>query len=566
MVPASVNSFTGSSSVHKRRDGLIHNPGLQSGGYSTSSLPSHLPLPSSSNSGYRYYSQEKAYLKKIQHDTSNDYAERPLGSAISQLEYDSDSDDDSDLLPREAMGLGGVGTSFDDEYTDNVTSYPFLEASYNHEEMENDESLPERLEWQAMLASVLTGEVVRSEKRRLKTTTDATIKEDDLWLEIRARMCGRTFDEQKRIVEDARANLNPALQEIAAFKVSNAGDLNLTLKEVKGVLAKLETCEQLWQTTRHVKANSSLYSDPGFQRHVEALITWANVNESILLEFHILELLTGNENLDPTIAPDSSRPNAMLEATSLVERILKQENLLEVFEQKMNISPVIEKAREAHIQYFDEFSKIGLPVNVEGLEKLMKFAPKLIEEIISLRLAYITRMTNPTMMLIDQMIEDLSLYMKVALLVQQRNSTYTFPVPDLNWLTYKPGSQFEKAILRCVEYFFELSQSKFVDISPEQTHRRFKEIDGFESQYEFLEQVGRLVDGGEVVVAIQSCSLVMKMNSRLLNYWEYQKKGPLVFNTVEVERWYTHLTERIRKAQGNLLRFYRYVDNPFANF
>lgn len=52
-------------------------------------------------------------------------------------------------------------------------------------------------------------------------------------------------------------------------------------------------------------------------------------------------------------------------------------------------------------------------------------------------------------------------------------------------------------------------------------------------------------------------SLVMKMNSRLLTYWELQSQGPTTFNKVEIERWYTHTTERIRKAQRKLLRFYK---------
>lgn len=51
----------------------------------------------------------------------------------------------------------------------------------------------------------------------------------------------------------------------------------------------------------------------------------------------------------------------------------------------------------------------------------------------------------------------------------------------------------------------------------------------------------------------------MKMNSRLLSYWEYQTKGPPAYTKIEVERWYTHTTERIRKAQRKLLRFYKCV-------
>lgn len=517
MVPSS-----NTTSYNKRRETIGHSPNfapLSASPTLTGTNPTASNLKSAargnniSNSvnsangtGYRYSVQEKAYLKKIQLDTSIDSTARSLGSAIAYSDIESDSDDESDMLPREALGLGGVGTSFDDEYTDNVTSYPFLEASYNHEEMENDESLPERLEWQAMLASVLTGEVVQSEKRRLKTTTDVAMKEDDLWLEIRARMCSRTFEAQKRIIEDSRANVEATLQEIMQFRVSDSSDLKLTLKEVNNTLLKLEYCEQLWQCTKKVKASSALYRDALFQRHVEALTTWSTITEWVFREIHLLQLWTGNEAADPTLPPDSSKKNSMIEASSLVERVLKQEDLMKVFDEKikLNIGPVIQRAREGHLYFREEFNQIGLPVYVEGLEKLMKFPIKLIQEIVSLRLVYAKRMTNPTMMLVDQMIEDLSLYMNIALLVKERNMEYTLPVPDVTWITYTPDSLFDKTVLDCVSFFFELSSSKFMDNSLSQVYRGFNEIDKFLDQYRFLEQVGRYLEGGEIVVANQS--------------------------------------------------------------
>lgn len=460
---------------------------------------------STSTIGHRYYAQEKEYLKKIQHNTHNDLNFRIMGSFFNHSDGDSESDEENESLPQEAMGLGGVGTSFDDEYTDNVTSYPFLEASYNHEKMGKDESLPERLEWQAMLASVLTGEVVRSEKRRLKTSTDTTMKEDDLWLEIRARMCGRTLEDQKRSIEDSRTNVESTLQEIMQFRVTDALNLDLTLKEVNNILLKLEYCEQLWQSTQIMKNTSALYRDPSFQRHVEALTTWSTITEWVFREIHLLQLWTGNQEADPTILPDQCNQVPMVESYSLVERVLKQD-LMRVFDGKIksNIGPVIKRAREGYLNFREEMSKIGLPVYVEGLEKLMKFPIKLIQEIIKLRLVYAKKMTNATVMLVDQTIEDLSLYMNIALLVKERNFEYTRPIPNIEWITYFPDNIFDKTVLECVVFFFELLSSKFIDVSFAQIHRGFREIDSFESQYYFLERVGKYLEGGETVVAIQS--------------------------------------------------------------
>jgi mitogen-activated protein kinase kinase kinase len=514
LMPYNTNGSASTGGSSSKRRETINGSNFSARSQNSTSASGTGPLSrsrASSNSsstasmGYRYYTQEKAYLKKIQHDTHKDLNSKIVGNYFSYSDGDSESDDDYELFPREAIGLGGIGTSFDDEYTDSVTSYPFLEASYNHEEMENDESLPERLEWQAMLSSVLTGEVVRSEKRRLKTSTDATMKEDDLWLEIRARMCGRTLEDQKRSIADSRANVEATLQNIMKFHVTDASDLDLTLKEVNSTLLKLEYCEQLWQSTQIMKNTSALYRDPSFQRHVEALTTWSTITEWVFREIHLLKLWTGNEAIDPTLPPDRCNKVPMVESYSLVERVLKQD-LMRVFDGKIksNIGPVIERAREGHLNFREEMNKIGLPVYVEGLEKLMKFPIKLIQEIISLRLVYSKKMTNPTVLLVDQTIEDLSLYMNIALMVKERNFEYTRPIPDINWITYSPDSLFDKTVLDCVIFFFELTSSKFIDISSAQVHRGFREIDNFESQYYFLEQVGKYVEGGEVVVAIQS--------------------------------------------------------------
>lgn len=475
-------------------------------------------------------------------------------------DIDSETEDDFDF-PRDALGFGGVGTSFDDEYIDNVTNYPFLEASYNHEQMENDESLPERLEWQAMLASVITGEVVRLEKLRLKKNTDVSMsmKEDDLWMELRARMCRRSFEEQKRVVQNARVSSEAKLHEIMDFKVSDPTNLELTVKEVTEVLSKLEYCEQLWQSLQIMKMKSALYRDPDFQKHLEALTTWLTITEWINREIKLLQAWTGNKTTDPTLPPDVGKTSGMAEPNSLVDRIIKQEDLMKIFDEKikLTIGPVIARAREGHIEYLKEFKKIGLPVHKEGLLKLMMFPIQLIQELVSQRLVYAAKMNKPTPMLIDQTIEDLSLYLNIALLVKERNVQYTAPIQDIDWIKYKPDPKFDAILLNCVDFLFTLSKNK-LDLPGGQSHIGIKEIDKFEAHFHFLERVANCVDGGDILVANMSSLLVTKMCSRLLSYWRFQTKNtPSDSNKIEVERWYTHTTERVRKAQRKLLRIYK---------
>jgi mitogen-activated protein kinase kinase kinase len=65
----------------------------------------------------------------------------------------------------------------------------------------------ERLEWHSMLANVLTGDVVKQEKKRLIGSTeqqgDITMKAE-IWMGIRAKVCGRPLQAQRHIVSCMR--------------------------------------------------------------------------------------------------------------------------------------------------------------------------------------------------------------------------------------------------------------------------------------------------------------------------------------------------------------------------
>ena len=80
----------------------------------------------------------------------------------------------------------------------------------------------ERLEWHTMLASVLKGDVVKQEKQRLIGTTEQKGEKslnNELWLGIRARVCGRSISAQRRIIEEGRASIIPVVEAIIAFQV-----------------------------------------------------------------------------------------------------------------------------------------------------------------------------------------------------------------------------------------------------------------------------------------------------------------------------------------------------------
>lgn len=516
----------------------------------------------------QYLAQEKAYRQKISSDMMDDYYVKELSPVSAELEDESDDDESVTELQHGVIGFGGVGTSFDDEYADLASQYPFLESSYAREDIDGDyvEQFRERLEWQAMLSSVLTGEVFRSEKKRLGAPPSESIKdrmaEPELWLELRARLSGRTIAEQKKYLEQARSNTNMILHEVQQFKADPTADYESISNEVEIILRKLAKCESFYMSLRSFKAENPIYGSPDFQNRVDGLMSWKTVSDAVNQELYLLRAWTGNDDIDPT-RPCKANGDDMDEQNSLVERILKRDNLTSVFEFRITqrIGPLIEKARQATLDYSEMFFDLCLPPFHEGLSLLMLFPIKLMQEIIRLRLNYARKLVNPTMMMIDQMIVDFQLYISISLLVMDRNQDYAAPVFEKGWMfPSHVDESFNATILECVSYYLDLLHKKFLDMGTRNMLSLYKAIrdsEQLETEYAFLLDVARYVPRGHHLVAQQFTLLESKLLSRLLNFWEQQMKGPSRWTELEIERWGSETTENVRSFHRKLLRFYR---------
>lgn len=581
-----------------------------------------------------YYDQEKEYLQKFTNGLVHNYPHQKVGlltDIISNGDYDDDDDDtdgiDTDSTPplnsavfenysflddshdnNSNNNSTNTSNNNDDESNDNTSnSHPgtnnkgifntssnvnnssnnnlssnstnskassLLINSINDSDSqsqpyENYENLHERLEWQAMLQSVLTGDVVASEKRRLKTG-GAIMAEDDLWIGIRARMCDRTVENQKRLIEDARSTVDSILQEVMQFKVSDPTNFDLCREEVHQVLDKIHMCEMLWTSTQAFKANSTVYRDPEFQRLQETLNTWVNVTDRVIKEVDLLRKWAGNPEIDPRkpMKIDANNSSPMSEPTTLADRILTSKSVEEVFTNKMtnNIDPVVAVAREGLSKYGHEMQKLRLPVYRQGLQTIISFLMILIHEVIRSRLAFSQSLNDLTMMLIDQTISDISLYLKIASVVKQRTLEYIKPLPNgASWVDFQPDPEFDQSILNCIEYFYELSQNKILDTPIHHYGRGFKDVKSLEPQYKFLDDVAKQIRNGRIVVAIQSSALATRMLTNMLSYWEKQTNGPVVHTPAELQRWQSATTEQVRKAQLILQRFYQLLSNNYKN-
>jgi mitogen-activated protein kinase kinase kinase len=83
----------------------------------------------------------------------------------------------------------------------------------------------ERLEWQTMLASVLSGDVLRTEKSRIATALETSNDElshmyEDIWIGLRAKLRSRTVEEERKSLEERRLRVvDRVLDEVLHFRV-----------------------------------------------------------------------------------------------------------------------------------------------------------------------------------------------------------------------------------------------------------------------------------------------------------------------------------------------------------
>ena len=194
------------------------------------------------NPNAEYRAQEKAYVQRIRQENEQDEFFEVRTPSLG-YSTDTDSDDES---PSTA------------DYTDNDPYDQETLLYYGNEDMQpsvEELKIPanrERLEWHSMLANVLTGDVVKQEKKRLIGSTeqqaDSTLKAE-IWMGVRARVCGRTLQAQRRLVDDKRANIRNDLESIITFEVQGAAEAGQTpAAQVAEVVKKIEQVESLYPT------------------------------------------------------------------------------------------------------------------------------------------------------------------------------------------------------------------------------------------------------------------------------------------------------------------------------
>lgn len=514
----------------------------------------------------QYRAQEKAYIQQLRQDPHSEYFdEEPYTPSLG---YNTDSEPDEES-PSSDIHLEGNGNY--DQDTQLFYNNDAIQPS--SEELQVPENR-ERLEWHSMLASVLKGDVVKQEKARLIGNTEQKGEEvlkNELWLGVRATVCGRTVPAQRRMIDEGRGSIIPVIEAIIAFQVKGETEVGMpAATQVLDVVHKIEQCERLFPTRKALGVAIERAASTAFVESSEAVFCWHNTTEMINTELAVLRGWVGNEELDFTKSSDNAPDGpGLADDSTFLERIHKDETLtsLQGDEEGKHsmlapVAEVIKKAKTTLIMNATQFAKRHLPPYIEELLTLINFPSRLIQEIIRMRLRFATKMKDPakmTSMMQTSIISQFQILLKLA--VRIKHDYTVISQPEAGWeLPPCIDDNFDLVVLDALKFYFKMLNAKLVG-----NRNTFKEAEILEQEWDFCNDIGRFLEGGDVEVAEQFSGLTAKALQRLTTHFERELTRRPEENALDMDKRYKQILDSVRVRQRKLFRFSRHLGIRFEN-
>lgn len=562
------------------------------------------------NNSNLYLAQEKAYLKRIRNQRTDDYYTKGIsGAALDNKDLSLEDDSDNDHL---SYTNSDLQSDFSEGKTEADYSLAFdlmknsgvkLSIDKNNQTIDKhtieDPLVLERLEWQAMLLSVLTGDVVRSEKTKIidipnssqgqESFAHAHYKEN-LWFGIRAKLFNRSEDDQKKLTLYRRNLVDNLIEQVMNYSISYDSGAPLPREQIAKVLDDYDKSCDLWGTLEEMRHDKPACRSEAFQDRIDALTAWLTITDTIDRETKSFASWIGNDDLDITrgatvttplvedvqLTDNKSEVKKIFEedSKSLAERIVKEKDVHIILRRRIfyPLAPWMVKSKNTYIRLCRIFEQLKLPDYVHHLIDLCLVPMRLIREIITLRMKYAMKLQNPTLMMIDQMIDDFKLYITIALELKSGIMEYCKSDVEKTWfikdLFEKDIEEFDKVVLKCVYYYLLLLNKKLIDSSRSPyTFRTNKEPEELENAYKFLMNLGHYIDGGGIVVAESITTITSRLCQKLLGYLFNQMNNPpkLLNGSGDLIRWYSSTTDNFGQLRRKLARFTGEILRDFTN-
>ncbi|GAA5885121.1 hypothetical protein JCM6882_007238 [Rhodosporidiobolus microsporus] len=532
---------------------------------------------------------------------------------------DPDENDDADADDDEHFGrntLVSAASYRRPSVTFEVNSLDFV-APEEESESETEDDSPEvkaRFEWQHMLNNVLSGNVLKSEKTRLSTASLSGTKALKtgftegfgsgrkqrayaIWLLLRAKVRGRTADEESRFLEEARAKVDEVIDEVAKFRVAdleqqeggividdairqrNAAD------QVASLLKRVDWCETLYPSRQALSREKERINEEEITRRIDALRTWQQITRRLKVSVGILRKWTGSdwEKLSTLLAPEDKEvtPNGTGPAATpatpssaagkstdrgFVASIVREDSLAKTFENRIlaDLFSVVETAKAAAVELQSYFTAMNLPGFTDDLFRLAIFPSRLAQEALRTTLESVSNVHDPSVVLIDQLTNDLRKGLEVACQIKRQYTELAMPDPEAGWALPERVEGYEETLLATLRFFFKLLHWKLK--SPSKAIY-FKETEIVEYEWTFLSDVTEEIDGGNMLVGEHFSTLTHRLLARVMSYFETQLQvlETREMTAQEMSRWFSQTLDNVRARHRKLLRFGRSMLTRFEN-
>ncbi|KAI8047361.1 uncharacterized protein B0P05DRAFT_566249 [Gilbertella persicaria] len=425
----------------------------------------------------------------------------------------------------------------------------------------------ERLEWQQMLQSVLLGEVIKSEKKRLSSSDKFTQEKptQEIWLSLRALLRGRTILQEQKSLEENRKEIEGVLQMVMDFKIDQ-NEADSALRRVAEVLKNVDRIESLYTTRAALILAHPKYGSVEFQTKLDALNSWCTITRSLSMQYKILRNWTGSEDLQIARKKPQEIQDDKRNDISFVERLLKESALQDTFDKRTlsALNLLLLKSKETMIYNANQFKEMNLPSFISQLRQLAYFPISLVEEALKLRLEYKNRMQEPPKQMVDAMMEDYRSLLSLACRVKCQYEELANSAPG--WKLDDNEEPFDRnydnVLMESVRFYFKLITWKLK--LEKENNLREKEV--MEKEWAFLQgTVCQVVDKADWECAEQFCSLTNRLLADVMHDYISSLKVPPESVDGGIEVKYTKLLHTMRMRARKLLQFARFFMSQFEN-
>lgn len=387
-----------------------------------------------------------------------------------------------------------------------------------------------------MLNNVLQGNVLKSEKTRLSTASLSGTKSlkngfNDgfnstkrqrayaIWLLLRAKVRGRTSDEESRFLEEARSKVDDVIDELAKFKVvelvQEPGGIYLdagvvqrnAADQVSSLLKRIDWCESLYPSRRALALEKDRVVSDEIIRRLDALRTWQQITKRLKVTVGILKKWTGSDweklSRPGTFEdPEKNASNATAGGANdrgFIAVIVREDSLQSTFEKRIltDLYALVDTAKSAILELQPVFSAMNLPGFTEDLFRLAIFPSRLAQEALRTTLESVSNIHDPSVVLIDQLTADLRKGLEVACQIKRQYTELATPDPEAGWSLQDRLDGYEETLLATLRFFFKLLHWKLK--SPSKAIY-FKETEIVENEWGFLSNVTEEIDSGDLLV------------------------------------------------------------------